>query len=89
MASSSQPQPHHERLRCVIGRTLTPSPRANLGVTNHYQRLGVAHSASAGEIHAAYRASARLLHPDAVAGDDRAMQDLNEAWSVLRDPARR
>jgi len=49
----------------------------------------VSRSASAEEIHAAYRARARSLHPDVVAGDDRAMQDLNEAWRVLGDPARR
>ena len=56
---------------------------------NHYQRLGVSSSSSEEEIHAAYRARARVLHPDRTAGDDRAMQELNEAWRVLRDPARR
>jgi hypothetical protein len=54
----------------------------------HYETLGVARSASAAEVRAAYRAAARDHHPDA--GGDRArMQALNAAWAVLGDPARR
>lgn len=56
---------------------------------DHYRRLGVRRTASTSEIRTAYRSHARRLHPDRRAGDDRAMQDLNEAWRVLRDPARR
>jgi curved DNA-binding protein CbpA len=48
-------------------------------------------SATTDEIAAAYRAKARLHHPDvSSAGDaERRMADVNSAWSVLRDPTRR
>jgi hypothetical protein len=54
----------------------------------HYEALGVPVSATADEIRRAYLRQARLHHPD-VGGGDRAMQALNEAWAVLRDPTRR
>jgi curved DNA-binding protein CbpA len=64
---------------------------------SHYDVLGVARSASHDEIRAAYHDRARALHPDRVASQPsssqdearRAMQDVNEAWRVLRDPALR
>ena len=41
-------------------------------------------------IDAAFRALARLRHPDRVPGSDgRGMAELNDAYAVLRDPARR
>ena len=47
-------------------------------------------SASAAELRRAYLDRARLFHPDtAEDADERAMQDVNEAWFVLRDPGRR
>jgi DnaJ domain len=54
----------------------------------HYDVLGVAVTASADEVRAAYRQAARDHHPDA-GGDPRRMRDLNAAWHVLRDPVRR
>ena len=65
--------------------------------TSHYQRLGVRPSASTEEIRQAYRTLARRLHPDrlqaATAAEqrlaERRMREVNEAWSVLRDPQRR
>lgn len=64
---------------------------------NHYQALGVPDTASAKEIRTAYLAAARRHHPDFHATDDarsradhaRQMQRVNEAWSVLGDPAAR
>ena len=56
---------------------------------DHYRRLGVSRSASTEEIRVAYRDRARRLHPDRGAGDERAMQELNEAWRVLREPGLR
>jgi len=56
----------------------------------HYELLGVAPDASAGQIRDAYRRAARLHHPDA--GGERsaeAMAEINRAWWVLRDPDRR
>jgi curved DNA-binding protein CbpA len=59
-------------------------------VETHYQRLGVAPTAAAADIKAAYRELARLNHPDLTNGsgsDD--MAAVNEAWRVLGDPERR
>lgn len=59
-----------------------------------YDVLGVRSSATAEQIRRAYVAKARELHPDSHGVDTdvnagRAMQDVNEAWRVLREPARR
>jgi curved DNA-binding protein CbpA len=54
----------------------------------HYDVLGVRASATPEEVRRAYYDRARVLHPDR-AGDQRAMQDVNEAWRVLRDPGTR
>lgn len=64
---------------------------------SHYDVLGVSATATAAEIRTAYVGRARSLHPDVHAGGPqaevdgarRAMQDVNEAWRVLRDPERR
>ncbi|MDO8362534.1 MAG: J domain-containing protein [Actinomycetota bacterium] len=55
-----------------------------------YDLLGVAPQAPADEIRQAYRRQARAHHPDRH-GDGRAdrMAEINHAWSVLGDPARR
>lgn len=55
-----------------------------------YRVLGVSPAASPREIRDAYRRRARMAHPD-LAGDDSAswMRDLNAAWEILKDPARR
>jgi hypothetical protein len=54
----------------------------------HYDVLGVARSATAAQVRAAYRAAARDHHPDA-GGDVDRMRAVNAAWRVLGDPARR
>lgn len=64
---------------------------------NHYDTLGVPSTAGAGQIAAAYKRKARLVHPDRHQGADarviaeaeRAMRAINEAWEVLGDPVRR
>lgn len=63
---------------------------------NLYDRLGVSPTASQDEIRRAWLALARDHHPDFHAGDaqtrqrnEREMQSINEAWSVLGDPAKR
>ena len=55
-----------------------------------YKVLGVPSNASETEIREAYRARARRLHPDVVGeqGLDE-MRALNQAWTILKDPAKR
>lgn len=55
-----------------------------------YRTLGVSSDAPDSEIRKAYHARARRLHPDVVgeAGLDE-MRELNQAWSLLKDPERR
>lgn len=55
----------------------------------HYELLGVARDASTAEIQKAYRVAAKQLHPDAQGGHAKAMVRLNEAYAVLKDPAKR
>lgn len=64
---------------------------------SHYDVLGVAADATPEQVKRAYYRRARRLHPDAHAGSgravvdeaERAMAELNDAWFVLRDEARR
>lgn len=63
----------------------------------HYEVLGVERHATTAQIRAAYLARARQLHPDRHVGAtpaelaraQRAMQEVNAAWSVLSDPRAR
>ncbi|MFZ8917175.1 MAG: J domain-containing protein [Ilumatobacteraceae bacterium] len=56
----------------------------------YYERLGVRPQATQAEIRSAYRALARRHHPDTRGGrPSPEMAAINEAWSVLSDPARR
>lgn len=66
-------------------------------LATHYTTLGVSDDATTAEIRRAYLALARTLHPDRQldasptesAAAARKMQDVNVAWRVLSDPARR
>jgi curved DNA-binding protein CbpA len=67
------------------------------GERSHYETLGVGPDASAADIRAAYLRLARELHPDTHLdrteaerrAAERRLQDVNRAWSVLRDDTRR
>jgi len=58
-------------------------------VATHYDVLGVRPTATPEEVRRAYYDRARELHPDRAGDDQRAMQEVNEAWRVLRDPGSR
>ena len=54
-----------------------------------YETLGVSPDADYDSLRRAYRKLAFLFHPDRNSGNRSKMQELNEAWSVLSDPALR
>src|ERR671923_758997 len=59
---------------------------------DYYATLGVSKKASEKEIKQAYRKLARKFHPDVNPGDKKAearFKDINEAYEVLGDPAKR
>ena len=59
---------------------------------DYYATLGVTKAASEKEIEQAYRKLARKFHPDVNPGDKTAearFKDINEAYEVLGDPAKR
>jgi len=58
---------------------------------NHYEVLGVEENADDSEIKKAYRSLSFKHHPDRCQDDNSGviMQQLNEAYEVLRDPAKR
>jgi curved DNA-binding protein CbpA len=54
-----------------------------------YAVLQVAPSAEPEVVRAAYRALAQKHHPDVAGGSEATMTAINNAWAVLRDPAKR
>ncbi|MDO8664574.1 MAG: DnaJ C-terminal domain-containing protein [Candidatus Liptonbacteria bacterium] len=56
---------------------------------NYYQILGVIKSASDDEIKKAYRKLAHKYHPDKSGGDEGKFKEINEAYQVLSDRAKR
>jgi curved DNA-binding protein CbpA len=53
-----------------------------------YRELGVPSTASPATVRLAYLAKARSHHPD-LGGNVRRMARINDAWELLRDPAKR
>lgn len=56
---------------------------------DYYEVLGVGKNASADEIKKAFRRKAVELHPDKQGGDEEKFKELNEAYEVLKDPAKK
>jgi molecular chaperone DnaJ len=67
------------------------SSEISQGSRSFYDLLGIAPNADADEVRRAYRALARLLHPDVNAAPDAAARfaQISEAYAVLSDPSRR
>ncbi len=56
---------------------------------NYYDILGVSKSASDDEIKKAYRKLAHKYHPDKAGGDEKKFKEINGAYQVLSDKAKR
>jgi molecular chaperone DnaJ len=56
---------------------------------DYYDILGVPRGASTEEIKKAYRRLANKYHPDKAGGDEKKFKEINEAYQILSDPARR
>lgn len=56
---------------------------------NYYDILGISKSASAEEIKRAYRKKAHEFHPDKGSGNEQKFKEINEAYQVLGDQAKR
>lgn len=56
---------------------------------DYYKILGVTKNASEEEIKKAYRRLAHQYHPDKAGGDENKFKEINEAYQVLSDKAKR
>ena len=56
---------------------------------DYYEVLGISKDASADEIKKAFRKQAIQHHPDKEGGDETKFKEINEAYEVLKDPAKR
>lgn len=56
---------------------------------SHYDTLGIAPDADEEAVKKAFRKKASAAHPDREGGSDEAMKQVNRAYAVLSDPARR
>jgi molecular chaperone DnaJ len=56
---------------------------------DHYETLGVPRDASDDDIKKAFRKLAHQYHPDKAGGDEKKFKEINEAYQVLSDKAKR
>lgn len=56
---------------------------------DYYSVLGIPRNATSDEIKKAYRKLAMRFHPDRTGGDDTKFKQINEAYDVLKDPAKK
>lgn len=97
----SQPRPSCRRLQSRVATQplfrycKTTKPLLRAAETNHYEELGIPQDASPEQIREAFRALARLLHPDQQTDHqlktiaERQMRKVNRIYGVLSDPERR
>jgi curved DNA-binding protein len=65
-----------------------PAAKLTNAVSNHYETLGVAKTATPEELKSAFRKLAKQHHPD-LGGDAAKFQQINEAYETLSDPQKR
>ncbi len=58
-------------------------------MTNHYDVLGVAKTASQADIKTAYKKLAQKHHPDRPSGSASVFKEINSAYQILKDPSKR
>lgn len=68
---------------------MTAVPKRQLPPATLYAVLGSAPGETQLELHDAYLMLASQLHPDREGGDEEAFKRLTQAYSILKDPARR
>jgi curved DNA-binding protein len=66
-----------------------PSKFMAIEYKDYYRILRVSKSSTAEEIRRAFRTLARQHHPDVTGGSENKFKELNEAYEVLSDPAKR
>lgn len=54
-----------------------------------YEILGISETATQEEIKNAFRKKAKECHPDLMNGDTEKMKEINKAYAILKDPAKR
>jgi hypothetical protein len=69
--------------QAFAGYTALPPPGSSPG-TSWWNVLGCAHDAPFDVVQDAYRAKAKVAHPDRNAGDSSAMYAINDAWDQAR-----
>jgi len=74
---------------CIIYNVIIGKKNRKYMAENYYDILGVLKGASDDEIKKAYRKLAHKYHPDKSGGDEKKFKEINQAYQVLSDKAKR